>query len=87
MLAFTNYGTGLDIIMFMSDGYPNTALTLGIGACCGWGIESTILSMAAGKIPLQQHPNFKLLVVQVGGSPMPFMVSLGGLQRAEFVLK
>jgi hypothetical protein len=87
LLAFSNYGNELDCIMFMSDGMPNTALSLGIGACAGWGMESTIIAMAQGGIGAQQNEGFKLLVIQVGGSPMSFMVQLGNLQKAEFILK
>lgn len=86
-LAFTNYGLGLDCVMFMSDGYPNTALTLGIGACAGWNnVETRILTDTTGWIAAQVAANkgFQFVVVQVGGSPMPFMVNLGKKQNSIF---
>ncbi len=89
-LAFGNYGAGLDTIMFMSDGYPNTALSRGIGACSGWyNVESMILNEVPGWIAAQvaANPTFKFMVIQIGGSPMPFMTQLGGLQNSVFSQK
>jgi hypothetical protein len=88
VLAFS-YGNDLDLLIFMSDGMPNTALSIGIGACAGWGANMTalILGVAQNGIAAQTKESFKLLVMQIGGSPMAFMVSMGALQGAEFVLK
>jgi len=87
LLAFSNYGNELDCLMFLSDGMPNTALSLGIGACAGWGMEAQIVSLVQGGIGAQQKEGFRFLSIQVGGSPMAFMVQLGSLQKAEFILK
>ena len=88
VLSFS-YGNELDMIVFMSDGMPNTALSIGIGACSGWGatMTSLIMGVAQNGIAAQTKESFKLLVMQIGGSPMAFMVQMGALQGAEFVLK
>lgn len=84
-LAFTNYGNELDIIMFMSDGFPNTGN--GHGACSWYNCEGAVIAMAAGGVAGQTNANFSFLVVQIGGSPMSFMVQLGALPGGQFVLK
>lgn len=85
LLGLTNYGTQLDLFMFMSDGYPNTGN--GHSPCSWYSCESAVLSMVSGLIPNQQKPAFRFIAIQVGGSPMSFMQSLGNLPRSTFVLK
>lgn len=89
MHAFNDYGTDLDIIMFMSDGMPNTALSLGHGACSWYsGSQSDILNAIGPWSQAQQNPNFVFKVIQVGGSVMPFMQQLAGAANGgSFVLK
>jgi hypothetical protein len=72
--AFNNYGT-LDCVAFLCDGYP--------------GDGNQTLNAADGWIAMQvaDNPAFLLMVIQVGGSPIGFMVSLGAKSHAEFHLK
>ncbi|MCD4657767.1 MAG: hypothetical protein K8S87_09520 [Planctomycetes bacterium] len=87
--AFNNYGQ-VDTILFMSDGYPNTALSLGCGACaCGGWIGSRILTDATGWIHRQiaMYEGFTFMVMQMGGSPMAFMQQLGSKPNSTFYLK
>ena len=76
--------------MFMSDGYPNTALSLGCGACaCGSWIRARIVTDCRGWMQRQiaQYSGHLLMVIQIGGAPYSFMTQLGGLPNAEFSLK
>ncbi len=87
--AFTNYGA-VDTIVFMSDGMPNTALSLGCSACACWSwIGSRILNDATGWIQNQvsANSNFKFLVIQIGPPAMSFMQQLGAKQNSSFHLK
>ena len=87
--AFESYGS-VDTILFMSDGIPNTALSLGCGACaCYSWIASRILSDADGWISnmIGLNPSFKLLVIQIGPPAMSFMQQLGNKPNASFHLK
>lgn len=88
MHAFNDYGNELDVIMFMSDGMPNTALSLGHGACSWWGCESQVISSASGWAAAQTNPNFVFKVIQVGGSAMSFMQNLAAAcNGGAFILK
>lgn len=76
--------------MFMSDGYPNTALSLGCGGCaCGGWIGARIVTDCGGWISRQAalYNGHKLMVIQIGGNPYAFMTQLGNLPNAEFSLK
>jgi len=84
-LCFSHYGNELDLIMFMSDGHPNTGN--GHSPCSWWNCDGAVVSMAAGGVASQTKASFTFLVIQVGGSPMPFMQSLGALPKSIFVLK
>jgi len=87
--AFTNYGQ-VDTIIFMSDGYPNTALSLGCGGCaCSSWIGSRILSDVRSWLQSQvsMYQGFTFLVMQMGGSPIPLMQQLGQLPNSTFKLK
>ncbi len=87
--AFNNYGQ-VDTILFMSDGYPNTALSLGCGGCaCSSWIGSRILTDATAWISRQiaMFEGFTFLVMQMGGSPMAFMQQLGAKPNSAFFLK
>lgn len=87
--AYNNYGQ-VDTIMFMSDGYPNTALSLGCGgcACSGWIANRIVTDTRAWMIrQIAMYAGHKLMVIQIGGSPYAFMTQLGALPGAEFSLK
>ncbi len=73
----------------MSDGYPNTALSLGCGACACGNIGTRIITDMRAWVGRQSalYNGHKLIVVQIGGSPISFMTQLGALPNAEFVLK
>ena len=74
----------------MSDGYPNTATSLGCGACqCGGWIASRIVTDMRGWLSRQAalYSAHRLMVIQIGGSPYAFMTQLGSLPNAEFSLK
>ena len=72
--AYNNYGQ-VDTILFLSDGVPydvNQTIT---------GVRAWISRQAA------LYAGHKLMVIQIGGSPRAFMVTLGGMPNAEFSLK
>jgi len=87
--AYLNYGQ-FDTCLFMSDGEPNTALSIGCPSmgCASW-IGARIISDMRGWMGRQiaLYAGHKLFVIQVSGSPMSFMVNLGALPNAEFSLK
>ncbi len=87
--AYLNYGQ-FDTCLFMSDGEPNTALSIGCPSmgCAGW-IGARIISDMRGWMSRQiaLYGGHKLFVIQVSGSPLSFMVNLGALPNAEFSLK
>ena len=87
--AYNNYGQ-VDIVEFMSNGYPNTALSLGCGACaCGGWIASRIVTDVRSWMSRQiaLYSGHKLKVIQFGGSPRSFMTQLGALPNASYELK
>ena len=87
--AYNNYGQ-VDIVEFYSRGYPNTALSLGCGACaCAGWIASRIITDVRSWMGRQiaLYSGHKLSVIQIGGSPLSFMTQLGALPNAEYQLK
>jgi len=86
--AYNSYGQ-FDTCLFMSDGYPNTALSLGCGACACSNITSRIVTdmRAWMQGQIASNSSHKLLVIQIGGSPYSFMTQLGNLPNSEFTLR
>ncbi|MCD4656162.1 MAG: hypothetical protein K8S87_01325 [Planctomycetes bacterium] len=86
--AYNNYGQ-VDRIEFYSDGYPDTALSLGCGACaCAGWIAARIITDCRSWMSRQiaLYNGHRLMITQLGGSPMNFMIQLGSLPNAEFQL-
>jgi len=72
--AYTSYGP-VDTILFLTDGCPadgNQALQ---------GLRTWL------QIQIGYNSAHKLKAIQIGGSPMSIMVTIGGLPNAEFTLK
>jgi hypothetical protein len=87
--AFSNYGQ-VDSIEFITDGYMNTALSIGCGACaCSGWICNRIITDATPWIQAQAalYSYFELKAIQIGGSPFAFMTQLGSLQNCSYELK
>ena len=87
--AFNDYGQ-VDKIVFMSDGYVNTAISLGCGACtCSSWIGARIFTDARTWVNSQiaMYSNFRFYITQYGGSPVAFMTQLGALPNCSYELK
>ena len=70
----------------MANGTPDTALSLGCGACgCAGWIGTRILTDADGWLQYQiaLNPQFKLLVIQIGLCNS-YMQSLGAKPNSEY---
>lgn len=74
--GFENYGVDLDTVVFHSDGYPNTALSLGHGACSGHPQTRTAPIASIGGWTAMMKPGFQFLVLQQGGGPIQAMIDL-----------
>ena len=85
--ALNSYGQ-VDIVEFYSDGYMNTALSIGCSACNCNNITNRMVTDTRSWVQYQVSlsSNFSFKIVQVGGIPFTFMLQLGALPNSTYYL-